>query len=74
VNELELICTTWLDRYAPISVSDVMAQAATKHSLELVTGLVNSKAKLATDRASVKKCVEVLNKRLGPFKHIKIKA
>merc|ERR1719277_1412055 len=32
VNEIELIMTTWLDRYSPISVSDVMAQASVKRS------------------------------------------
>jgi len=70
VNEIELIMTTWLDRYAPISVQDVMAQAAVKHSLELLAGLLKSKAKVP-DREQVKKVVEALNKRLGPFKHIK---
>merc|ERR1711879_1035427 len=39
VNEVELIMTTWLDRYAPCSVTDVMAQAAIKHTLELLAGL-----------------------------------
>jgi len=71
LNEVELIMTTWLDRYAPISVQDVMAQAATKHSLELLAGLLKSKAKVP-DRDRVKKVVEVLNKRIGPFKHIKV--
>jgi len=71
VNEIELIMTTWLDRYAPISVQDVMAQAAVKHSLELLAGLLKSKAKVP-DRDKVRKVVEVLNKRLGPFKHIKV--
>jgi hypothetical protein len=73
VNEIEMICTTWLDRYSPISVSDVMAQASIKHALELLAGLLNAKAKLP-DRENVKKVVEKLNKRLGPFKHIKVKA
>merc|ERR1712151_736968 len=70
VNEIEMIMTTWLDRYAPISVQDVMAQAGVKHSLELLAGLLKSKAKVP-DRDKVRKVVEVLNKRLGPFKHIK---
>merc|ERR1719221_841103 len=73
LNEVELIMTTWLDRYSPISVSDVMATAAMKHSLELLTGLVNSGAKVP-DRDQVKKVVNTLNSRLGPFKHIKVKA
>merc|ERR1712039_331859 len=64
LNEIELIMTTWLDRYAPISVSDVMATAAIKHTLELLTGLVNSKAKVP-DRDHVKKVVKTLNSRLG---------
>merc|ERR1711920_191255 len=71
VNEIELIMTTWLDRYSPISVSDVMATAAVKHSLELLSGLVNSKVKVP-DRDRVKKVVKTLNSRLGPFKHIKV--
>merc|ERR1719213_1364766 len=54
VNEIEMICTTWLDRYAPISVHDVMAHATVKHAMELVVGLLNAKAKLP-DRADVKK-------------------
>merc|ERR1712127_874332 len=54
VNEIELIMTTWLDRYAPISVQDVMAQAAVKHSLELLAGLLKSKVKVP-DRDKVKK-------------------
>lgn len=73
VNEIEMICTTWLDRYAPISVQDVMAHATVKHAMELLAGLVNSKAHVP-DRAHVAKVVGKLNKRLGPFKHIKIKA
>merc|ERR1712025_1199644 len=72
VNEIEMICTTWLDRYSPISVSDVMAQASVKHALELLAALLNSKSKLP-DRADVKKAVGILNKRLGPFKNIKVK-
>merc|ERR1712151_913087 len=71
VNEIEMICTTWLDRYSPISVSDVMAQASVKHALELLVGLLNSKTPMP-DKALVKKTCIILNKRLGPFKHIKI--
>merc|ERR1719162_607061 len=63
LNEVELIMTTWLDRYAPISVSDVMATAAMKHSLELLAGLVNSDSKVP-DRDQVKKVVTKLNNRL----------
>merc|ERR1712113_925413 len=68
LNEVELIMTTWLDRYSPISVQDVMAQASVKHALELLVGLVNSKRHVP-DQADVKKAVDILNKRLGPFKH-----
>jgi hypothetical protein len=71
VNEIEMICTTWLDRYSPISVSDVMAQASVKHALELLVGLLKSKTPMP-DKALVKKTCTILNKRLGPFKHIKI--
>merc|ERR1712203_595688 len=39
VNEIELIMTTWLDCYSPVSVQDNMAQAAIKHTLELLAGL-----------------------------------
>jgi hypothetical protein len=73
VNEIEMICTTWLDRYSPISVQDVMAHAAVKHSMELAVALLNSKKKMP-DRADVKKVVGHLNKRLGPFKNLKIKS
>merc|ERR1719213_322799 len=71
LNEIELICTTWLDRYAPISVSDVMASATVKHTLELLVGLLNSKEKVP-DEANVRKVVKILNERIGPYKHIKI--
>merc|ERR1712217_850790 len=64
VNEIELIMTTWLDRYSPISVQDVMAQAAVKHSLELLVGLINAK-KHVPDEANVRKAIDILNKRLG---------
>merc|ERR1712048_1135816 len=53
LNEIELIMTTWLDRYAPISVQDVMAQAAVKQALELLVGLVNAKRHLP-DEADAK--------------------
>lgn len=72
LNEVELIMTTWLDRYAPISVQDVMAQASVKHSLELLTGMLNSKTHVP-DQDNVKKVVSILNNRLGPFAHIKVK-
>merc|ERR1719310_1492323 len=36
LNEIEMICTTWLDRYSSINVPDVMAHATVKHSLELL--------------------------------------
>lgn len=71
LNEIELIMTTWLDRYAPCSVSDNMAQAAVKHALELLVGLLKAKKRLP-DEAHVRKAVKLLNNRLGPFKHIKI--
>jgi len=71
LNEIELIATTWLDRYAPISVSDVMAQAAVKHTLELLVGLLKAKRRMP-DEANVRKVVKILNDRLGPFKHIKV--
>jgi hypothetical protein len=70
LNEIELIMTTWLDRYSPISVQDSMAQASIKHSLELLAGLV--KAKKVPDAANVREVVKALNARLGPFKHIKV--
>merc|ERR1712107_135683 len=71
LNEIELIMTTWLDRYSPISVQDNMAQASVKHTLELLVGLLKSKQRVP-DEANVRKVVKVLNERLGPFKHIKI--
>jgi len=71
LNEVELIMTTWLDRYAPCSVSDVMAQAAIKHTLELLVGLLKSKTSVP-DEAHVRKVAMALNDRLGPFKHIMI--
>uniref|UniRef100_A0A7S1WM89 ATP-grasp domain-containing protein n=1 Tax=Alexandrium catenella TaxID=2925 RepID=A0A7S1WM89_ALECA len=71
LNEIELIMTTWLDRYSPISVQDVVAQAAVKHSLELLVGLLKAKKVPVPDAQNVKKLVATLNKRIGPFKHIK---
>jgi len=72
LNEIELICTTWLDRYSPISVQDAMAQASVKHALELVVGMLNSKKRFP-DEENVRKIANALNNRLGPFKHIKFK-
>merc|ERR1719210_3123339 len=72
VNEIELIMTTWLGRYAPCLVQDVMAQASVKHSLELLVGLLNAK-KRVPDEANVRKAVKALSSRLG-YKHLKIKA
>lgn len=71
VNEVELIMTTWLDRYAPISVQDVMATAAIKHSLELLVGLLKSNRHVP-DKANVQKVVEILNERMGPYKNLKL--
>merc|ERR1712039_98001 len=71
VNEIELIMTTWLERYSPISVHDVMAHASVKHTLELLAGLLNSKKKMQ-DKADVRAVACMLNKRLGPFKHLEI--
>merc|ERR1712203_111524 len=70
LNEIELICTTWLDRYSPNSVPDNMAQAAVKHSLELLVGLDN--ANKLPEKADVKKPMSKLHQRLGPFKHVKL--
>jgi hypothetical protein len=71
LNEIELICTTWLDRYSPISVSDVMAHASVKHALELLVGLLKSKRKVP-DEANVRKVCKILNNRIGPYKHISL--
>merc|ERR1712232_647962 len=57
LNEIELICTTWLDRYSPINVADNMASAAMKHSLELLTKMLNAKRKVP-DTQQVKKVVK----------------
>jgi len=72
LNEIELICTTWLDRYSPINVSDNMASAAMKHSLELLTKLLNSKRKVP-DAKKVKDVVRLLNARMGPYKTVNLK-
>merc|ERR1712061_977643 len=63
-NEIEMICTTWLDRYSPINVADNMAQAAVKHSLELLVKMLNAKRKIP-DAKEVKKAIKMLSKRLG---------
>jgi len=73
LNEVELIMTTWLDRYSPISVQDAMAHASVKHSLELLAGMLNAKRRVP-DEANVRNVVNILNNRLGPFKQITIKA
>lgn len=71
-NEVELIMTTWLDRYAPINVADTLAHAAVKHSLELLVGMLNSKRRVP-DAAEVKKVCALLNNRIGPLKNLKLK-
>merc|ERR1719326_2665216 len=63
-NEVELIMTTWLDRYSSINVADTLAHAAVKHALELLVGLLNSKRKVP-DAADVKKACRLLNDRIG---------
>merc|ERR1712187_702965 len=60
LNEIELIMTTWLDRYSPISVQDNMAQASVKHSLEILAGLLKAKTKVP-DEAHVRKVAKALN-------------
>merc|ERR1719375_2929686 len=65
LNEVELIMTTWLDRYSPISVSDAMAHASVKHTMELLQTLLEKKK--VPDEAHVRKAVRILNNRLGPF-------
>jgi hypothetical protein len=72
LNEVELICTTWLDRYAPINVADNVATAAMKQALEHVTKMLNGKRRVP-DAAQVKKVVKQLNNRLGPYQSIKLK-
>merc|ERR1719265_1430629 len=73
LNEIEMICTTWLDRYAPINVPDVMAQATVKHSLELLVKMLNNNKRRMPEATDVKKAVNALNDRLGPFQHLKLK-
>merc|ERR1712061_90196 len=63
-NEIEMICTTWLDRYSPINVADNMAQASVKKSLELLAKMLNAKRKVP-DAARVKHLINQLSKRLG---------
>merc|ERR1712187_154568 len=63
-NEIEMICTTWLDRYSPINVADNMAQAAVKHSLELLAKMLKAKRKMP-DAPQVKVALDQLSKRLG---------
>merc|ERR1712217_881725 len=72
LNEIELVCTTWLDRYAPINVADNMAAAAMKHSLELLDKMISAKRKVP-DTLQVKKVVKMLNARMGPYQPIKLK-
>jgi len=72
VNEIELIMTTWLGRYAPCLVQDVMAQASVKHTLELLVGLLNAQ-KRVPDEASVRRAINALCSRLG-YKHLRVKA
>jgi hypothetical protein len=72
LNEIEMICTTWLDRYSPISVADNVATAAFKHSLELLTKMLNGKRKVP-DAEKIRKVVKQLNNRLGPYRSIKLK-
>lgn len=64
VNEIELICTTWLDRYSPINVADNMAHAAVKHSLELTAKML-SKGRKMPDAPQAKQVVKELSDRLG---------
>merc|ERR1712019_28791 len=64
LNEVELIMTTWLDRYSPINVADNMAQASVKHSLELLSKMLDAKRKMP-DAPQVKKAVGQLSSRLG---------
>jgi hypothetical protein len=73
LNEIEMICTTWLDRYAPISVPDAMAPATVKHALELLVKMLNAKRHVP-DKADVKKVIKMLNNRVGPFQNLKLKA
>jgi len=72
MNEIEMTMCAWLDRYAPISVADVVAQTAINHSLELVVGMLNAK-RYVPDAANVRKVINILNNRLGPFKRLEFK-
>lgn len=63
-NEIEMICTTWLDRYSPCNVAENMAHASVKHSLELLAKMLNAK-RFVPDAPKVKKAVAQLSKRLG---------
>merc|ERR1711920_401244 len=63
-NEIEMICTTWLDRYSPINVADNMAQAAVKHSLELLAKMLKAK-RIVPDAPQVKQVLDQLSNRLG---------
>jgi hypothetical protein len=71
VNEIELSMCTWLGRYAPLPVQDVVAQAAVKHTLKLLVGLLKAK-KHVPDVAHVRKIVRILNRRLGPLRDVKL--
>jgi len=72
LNEVENIMCTWLDRYSQINVAVNVAQAAIKHSLELLTKMLNGKRKIP-DAAKVRKVVNQLNDRVGPYQSIKLK-
>jgi len=73
LNEIEMICTTWLDRYAPINVAENMAPAAMKHSLELLDKMLAAKKRKVPDAQRVKKLVKLLNARMGPYTTIELK-
>merc|ERR1712151_473360 len=72
-NEIEMICTTWLDRYSPINVADNVAQAAVKHSLELLAKMLKGK-RIVPDAPQVKKAIDKLSQRLGIPLKIKLTA
>jgi len=72
MNEIEITMCAWLDRYSPISVADVVAQASIKHCVELLVGMLNAK-KRVPDAANVRKVVNILNNRIGPLKNLKLK-
>merc|ERR1712137_1252243 len=73
LNEIEMICTTWLDRYAPINVAENMAHAGMKHSLELLDKMLAAKKRKVPDAQQVKKLVKLLNARMGPYTTIELK-